>query len=40
MAMSSNDEAIVAKELNTRSVGLTIPGAIMGRYRIANDVLY
>ena len=39
MAMSSDDEAIVAKQLNTKAGGLGIPGAIMGRYRIANDVL-
>lgn len=39
MAMSSDDEAIVAKQLNTKAGGMGIPGAIMGRYRIANDVL-
>ena len=39
MALSSDDEDIVAKQLNTKAGGLRIPGAIMGRYRIANDVL-
>ena len=39
MALSSDDEAIIAKQLNTKTGGLNIPGAIMGRYRIAEDVI-
>ena len=39
MALSSDDEDIIAKQLNTKPGGLSIPGAIMGRYKIANDVL-
>ena len=39
MALSSDDEAIIAKQLNTKTSGLNIPGAIMGRYKIVDDVV-
>jgi len=39
MALSSDDEAIIAKQLNSKSGGLNIPGAMMGRYKISDNVL-
>ena len=39
MALSSDDEAIICKQLNTRSSGLGVPGAMLGRYKIVDNVL-
>jgi len=39
MALSSDDEAIIAKQLNSKSGGLNIPGAMSGRYKISDNVL-
>jgi len=39
MALSSDDEGIIAKQLNTRAGGLNIQGAILGRYKIVENVV-
>jgi len=40
MALSSDDESIIAKQLNTRAGGLNIQGAILGRYKIVDNVVF
>ena len=39
MALSSDDEAIIAKQLNSKTGGLSIPGAILGRFKIVEDTV-
>jgi len=39
MVISSDDEAIISKQLKTKSGGASIPGAMTGQYRICDNVL-
>ena len=39
MVISSDDEAIIAKQLNSRAGGANIPGAMTGQYRMADNVV-
>jgi len=39
MAISSDDEAIISKQLNSKAGGANIPGAMMGQYRISDNVV-
>jgi len=39
MVISSDDEAIISKQLNSKAGGANIPGAMTGQYRISDNVV-